>query len=389
MTDTIGYSALKDLTRMRDAKTRRVSSWDRTGGNRDYVSIAQGEVRDLADIHGAGCITHMWVCPGWDVGDKYWLRGLLLRIFWDDEDQPSVETPLGDFFGVGHAIAKSYAGWPVNMVVGSKWVPGEGQPVAMNCYFQMPFAMRARVQLVNECTADVPLCYYHVDYELYEDLGPDVLRFHAQWRRENPTDGINARGGDLSKLGEDDFWAMPNLSGEGNYVILEAEGRGHYVGCNLSVDNLDVGERAPMIGGAPNEWWGDGGDMIFVDGDEWPPTLHGTGSEDYFNFAHGMRNLAYPYSGSSLEEWRETFPHGRKLTAYRYHIEDPVVFHKSIRVTIEHGHANIQSNDYSSVAYWYQTEPHKPFPSILPREQRLPRPHYGGAWRGAYWDSMG
>ena len=379
MTDGIGYSALKDLTRMRDVKTRQVSSWDRTGGNRDYVSIGQGEVRDLADIHGAGCITHLWIGTGWELDDKYFLRRLLLRIFWDDEDEPSVETPLGDFFGVGHAIAKSYPGWPVNMVLGlHKAVPGEGAPVAMNCYFQMPFATRARVQIVNECTTDVPYFFYHVDYELHEKLGPDVLRFHAQWRRENPTDGLNARGEDLSKLEVDkDIWPMSNLSGQGNYVILEAEGQGHYIGCNLSVDNLDIGERAPKTPlGAPMEWWGEGDAMIFIDGEEWPPALHTDGTESYFGFCFGMRNLALPYSGTSLDEFREKFPHGRKLTAYRYHIEDPVVFHKSIRVTVEHGHANIRSNDYSSVAYWYQTEPHKPFPPMLPPEQRLPRPHF-------------
>src|SRR5690606_17922869 len=125
-----------------------------------------------------------------------------------------------------------------------------------------------------------------------------------------------------------------------NYVILEAEGRGHYVGCNLSVDNLEVGTKAPAIafGGkwGAFEWWGEGDDMIFIDGEVWPPSLHGTGTEDYFTHAWGMQNVAYPYAGVTIFEHDKEHPNRRKTTCYRFHIEDPIHFKKSIRVTIEH-----------------------------------------------------
>ncbi|MEO0248016.1 MAG: DUF2961 domain-containing protein, partial [candidate division WOR-3 bacterium] len=120
-------------------------------------------------------------------------------------------------------------------------------------------------------------------------------------------------------------------------------------------------------------WWGEGDDMIFIDGEKWPPSLHGTGSEDYFCHAWGMHDRAYPYAGASIYEHDPAFPDRHQCSSYRFHIEDPVIFHQSIRVTIEHGHANLQENDYSSVAYWYQTEPHKPFPVLPPVQERLPR----------------
>jgi hypothetical protein len=244
----------------------------------------------------------------------------------------------------------------------------------MNCYFQMPYANGARIEIVNDMEWPVHAFYYYVDYEEYDRLDDDVLRFHAQWRRQNPTDGMDLAGKDASAA-----FQIKNLDGKGNYVILEAEGRGHYVGCNLSVDNIEVGDRAALIVHSPEkqeplEWWGEGDDMIFIDGEGFPPSLHGTGSEDYFCNAWGMQSHAFPYAGTSLFEYDPEFPGRRKCTSYRFHIEDPVIFAKSIRVTIEHGHGNHQSNDYSSTAYWYQTEPHKPFPEMLPLAERLPRP---------------
>jgi hypothetical protein len=143
---------------------------------------------------------------------------------------------------------------------------------------------------------------------------------------------------------------------------LEATGRGHYVGCVLNIHNLrDTTEW---------NWYGEGDDMIFIDGEAWPPSLHGTGTEDYFNTAWCPTQTYHaPYHGITLpggDNW------GGQISLYRFHIEDPVPFERSIRVSIEHGHANKRSDDYSSVAYWYQAEPHEPF-DLAPVEQRAPR----------------
>jgi hypothetical protein len=152
------------------------------------------------------------------------------------------------------------------------------------------------------------------------------------------------------------------LSGEGNYLILEARGRGHYVGCNLNIHNLRATEEW--------NWYGEGDDMIYVDGEP-RPSLHGTGTEDYFNTAWSPTEAySAPYHGIVMPggaNW------SGKVSLYRFHIEDPVCFRESIRVTIEHGHNNHRSDDISSTAYWYQAEPHEPF-GLLPVEERLPRP---------------
>jgi hypothetical protein len=256
---------------------------------------------------------------------------------------------------------------------------------AMNCFFHMPFLRSGRIAVVNQCASAVSAFYYYVDYRRLAAPPEDLLYFHAQWRRENPTDGVL----DMAKLKAShtafkgpagDVDQLTNLTGEGNYVILDAAGRGHYVGCNLSIDHINP---------VPNvTWFGEGDDMIFIDDEIWPPSLHGTGTEDYFCAAWDYPSGKYsgPYHGISLAEpaavngaWETpgtwgagSFGYTGKWTAYRFHIEDPVLFHSSIRVTIEHGHANSVSNDYASTAYWYQAEPHKPFAPMLPARERLP-----------------
>jgi hypothetical protein len=229
----------------------------------------------------------------------------------------------------------------------------------------MPFARGARVELTNEGERRL-VVYFYVDYEEYESLGEDLGRFHAQWRRENPTEGWgDGRGFEKNPEYRGEVWSTANVDGKGNYVILEAEGRGHYVGCNLNVD---------CFSRQKNDWYGEGDDMIFIDGEVWPPSLHGTGTEDYFNTAWSPQNeFCTPYHGITLYSGTDGWPWGGKNSMYRFHIEDPIYFQKSIRVTIEHGHANNLSNDYSSTAYWYQTEPHAAFPTLPPVEERLPR----------------
>ena len=351
-----------DLTRARDARSGRCSSWDQTGRNQDAWWIGAGETAVIADLEGPGCITHIWMtqaCPRvmadrTDRGlhDPDYYRKVLLRITWDDQPHPSVLVPLGDFFCLGHSIANSFAALPFTASVRPEHLYRFGGPAALNCYFQMPFNRRARIELVNE--NDVPYRqYFYVDYELYrEPLADDTVYFHAQWRRENPTAGWNPR---IVVNSPEANVVNLEAGARNNYLILEAEGRGHYVGCNLSVTNFQ------------GTWWGEGDDMIFVDGETWPPSLHGTGSEDYFNQAWGMQENAFPMNGSSIYE-------GRKpgyQTSYRFHLVDPVRFSRSIRVTMEHGHGNHSANDWASTAYWYQTLPSRPF-DILPVAQRLP-----------------
>lgn len=372
---TFKGSPLGELARIRNVRTRRVSSWDRTGGNDDRLHIQPGETAVLADIQDAGCINHIWCTI--DCAQEHYLRRIVLRMRWDNEDAYSVEVPVGDFFGVGHAKTANYASLPLQMS------PADGK--SFNCFFPMPFAERALIEVTSESDVEV-LFYYYIDYEEHETIDADLGRFHAQWRRQNPTQGIS----DAGKTNEDWSFGGTNLGGQDNYVILEATGNGHYVGCNLNIHNLRQGPDQQWPANVPwplrmedfrvhgeaigkcFNWYGEGDDMIFIDGEKWPPSLHGTGTEDYFNTAWcpAVKYHA-PYHGITIpggENW------SGKISLYRFHIEDPICFQRSIRVTIEHGHANRRSDDYSSTAYWYQHEPHAPFPVLPSTELRLPQP---------------
>ena len=352
----MGNSSLRNLIYARDCRSRRISSWDETGANRDCWTIQKGESVTIAEVKGAGCINHIWITIA--AADPLYLRKMLLRMFWDGEELPSVETPIGDFFGVGHALTSHFISLPLGMVFNQE---GVHQRAAMNCWFPMPFAEGARIEVANESDEEVGAFYFYVDHELWDEIPNDALRFHAHWRRECPTVG--------QEVERTEYSAIKNPSDEGNYVILDAEGRGHYVGCVLSIDHID-----PVPGSG---WFGEGDDMIRIDGEDWPVSLHGTGTEDYFCAAWGYPSGKYdaPYHGISLAgPTTGDAAYSGKWTMYRFHVEDPIVFHKSIRMSIEHGHANVHSDDFSSVAYWYQTEPHKSF-SLMPEvAERVPIP---------------
>jgi hypothetical protein len=337
---------LENLAVLRDGRSKRISSWDTSGRNRDCWTVGAGETKTLAHIKGPGVIRHIWFTIGAE--DPMYLRQAVVRMYWDGQEHPSVECPVGDFFGVGHAKVASYSCAVLNMSAN----PGQDRHAAMNCYFPMPFESEARITVQNEGPKDIGAWYFYIDYEELDSPPVNQGRFHALWRRDNPCQPPKHLGDDPEV----------NLTDKDNYLILEAEGRGHYVGCNLSVHNLYGG------------WWGEGDDMIMIDGDKWPPDMHGTGSEDYFGHAWGMQpGNAYLYNGVSYHSGaREGY--NERITVYRFHICDPVIFHKSIRVSIEHGHANDRCDDYSSVAYWYQTLPTKPFPPFPSVEERLPRP---------------
>jgi len=356
----IESSSLADLARLRRGVRReRVSSWDHTGGNHDWWTFEPYQSRSIADISGAGCARHIWMTMS--SPDPHFARKVVLRMWWDGEaeESPSVEVPIGDFFGIGHGMIKNFWSLPLTMS------PSNGR--GFNCFFAMPFARGARIAVQNE-TADDFRLYFYVDYEAYDHLDSAYGRFHAQWRRENPTTGWGdaSRRFRLERAYNREVSATPNLGDAENYRILEAEGKGHYVGCHLDVD---------CFARDKNDWYGEGDDMIVIDGEPWPPRLHGTGTEDYFNTAYCPKEeFCAPYHGLTVYSGTEEWPWKGKNSVYRFHIEDPIYFERSIRVSIEHGHANNLSNDYSSTAYWYQTEPHKAFAPFPPVEERLPRP---------------
>ena len=338
---------LDNLSRARTGRTKRVSSFDTTGRNHDAWPVAPGETKTLADIEGAGVIRHIWFTIACE--DPLCLRKCVLRMYWDGQDQPSVETPVGDFFGTGHSKVSSYSCAVMNMSANR----GQDQRAAMNCYWPMPFAKRARITVENQGEAEVRSWYFYVDYDEMDAMPDEQLRFHAWWNRVNPNP--------LPAEPQQDDWSV-NLTDKDNYLFLETEGLGHYCGANLSVHNL--------LGG----WWGEGDDMVMIDGWKWPPDLHGTGSEDWYNQAWGSQpHNAFTYNGVSYHNGIHN-GYNERITVYRYHIADPIIFNESIRVSIEHGHANDRCDDYSSCAYWYQTLPTKPFAALLPVAERLPRP---------------
>lgn len=348
---------LLQLSRITPAVTRRESSWDRSGRNTDCIMVGPGQTATLAMLEGPGVVRHIYftmIRP-----DLLDYRQAVLRMYWDDESEPSVEVPMGDFFCVGHCMVRRFASELVVVNPGS-----DEDPVnhGFNCYFAMPFARSARIEIVNQSDRYLGgifgRLWYHIDWEAWPTALPDDCgRFHAQWRRENPTSGAAGSG----KF-------PPNLSGQENYVILEAEGWGHVVGLFLQVDNVQGG------------WYGEGDDMIFIDEDSWPPSLHGTGTEEVFGGGAGPdREYAGPYTGFVLVENHGGEHYRGKNAMYRWYVRDPIRFRQRIRMTIEHGHANDFRNDYASVAYWYQHEPHSPFPVLAPASSRLPRIPDAGA----------
>jgi hypothetical protein len=339
---------LRHLLSASRASTHRSSSWDRSGGNDDFVRIAPGERATLLEVTGAGCVTRIYVAlAAHELTDH---RDAILRCWWDGEATPSVEVPLGDFFGVTHGRTREYRSFftAVN--------PGMGASPGMNAYFPMPFATSARIEVENRADTYLGgvlgMVWYHIEYETHaEPPGEDVLRFHAQYRQERPTSSA-------MEPADTQLHSGINLDGDENYTALEATGKGQMVGLVLEIGNIAGG------------WYGEGDDMVFIDGETWPPRIHGTGHEEVFGAgACVLREYAGPYSGVHLVE-NEDF-HGL-VGMYRWYVADPIRFDQSIRWTIEHGHANNFANDYASIAMWYQDEPHAAFPDLPDRDAMRP-----------------
>jgi hypothetical protein len=293
------------------------------------VRIQPGQTFVMADIKASGAIQHIWMTP---TGNN---RLNIFRIYWDDEEKPSVECPVGDFFacGMGQYTQVTSMAVCVN--------PGSG----FNCYWTMPFRKGCKVTMTNLDEKAMTL-YYQIDYTLTH-VPDDMAYFHAQFRRVNP------------------------LPYKQDYTIVEGiEGQGHYVGTYMT-----WGSNSPG-------WWGEGEIKFFMDGDEEFPTICGTGTEDYFCGSYGFHKpgtreyqiFNTPYAGMPQVVLSQTQPW---FGLYRWHIMDPIRFEKDLRVTIQalgwqsEGRYLPLEDDLSSVAYWYQNEPHVPFPELPGKEELL------------------
>jgi len=338
---------ITDLARLRRRSSARTAA---------TLNILPHSTRVLADISGPAQITHIWMAQA----EHY--RECLLKITYDDRPYPSVLVPIGDFFGLGHSLVNTYES--ALFSVSTNYPYAFNKPAALNCYIPMPFAHRAVIELANE-SDQVHTQAFAIESESLPQLSPDTGYFQAEFRRAHPFAGW---GGEIvPNTPEANAANLERLAWENNYIILETSGRGHYIGCNLSVTNYT------------NNWWGEGDEMIWVDGYKWPPDVHGTGSEDYLGHAGGMHPSAFQHNGSSIFEGR-TIPvpeielwrgNSGYQTSYVFHLENPIHFSQQIKVTIEHGHANHLANEMSSTAYWYAAAPTAVI-NPPPAAQRMP-----------------
>jgi hypothetical protein len=332
---------LPRYARAQDYQSLKQSSYDRSGGNADSWPIAPGQTREIFKSSGPGIITHIWFTIA--APSTYHLKEVVLRIYWDDNPKPSVEVPIGDFFGLNLGQYFVYQSAFLNC----------SSIKALNCYFAMPFKKSARMTATNEGARPVNSFYSNIDYQLVPSLPADSLYFHAQYRQATPNMAVNYPSKEKQL----------NPSGERNYVYAEASGSGHLMGVTLGV--LQNSEN----------WMGEGDEMIFVD-DNAKPVITGTGSEDYFCGAwdFGGRDGAIPfahlYNGAPLIAGAERA--GGRYCLYRWHADNPVTFRKSLKHTMEHGHANDRADCFYSTCYWYQTEPFTDFPALPPVAERTP-----------------
>ncbi|QNL51735.1 DUF2961 domain-containing protein [Olivibacter sp. SDN3] len=350
-----------NIYRLSDAKTRSITPENFTGGKGDgakatladsvhrnrannapsakhlgqgwklnpYIKIESGETFTIADMEGPGAIQHIWM-----TATGNW-RFSILRIYWDGEEAPSVECPLGDFFGMGWSQYAHLNSIPVTVNPGS----------AFNCYWPMPFRKKCRVTVENIATEQMVL-FYQIDYTLTE-VPTDAAYFHAQFQRSNPTEKAL------------------------HTIVTDIKGKGHYVGTYIAWGTNNKG------------WWGEGEVKFYLDGDSAFPTISGTGTEDYFggSYCFEVEGQYVPFSTAYAGLHQVIKPDGvyqsqQRFGMYRWHIMDPIRFDKDLKVTIQDlGLKNdlmyrTQQSDISSVAFWYQTEPHHPF-STLPTKDEL------------------
>jgi len=331
-------SWLPGYARAQNYRSKKQSSYDTTGGNRDAWPIKPGDTKEIFNATGAGSITHIWFTIA--AQSPLHLKELVLRAYWDGQNKPSVETPIGDFFGLNLG---DYVIYESQYLACS---PGR----SLNCYFAMPYRKGARLTVTNEGARDVGSFYSNIDYLEMDALPADALYFHAQYRQAAPHIA--------QKLPD-----SKNPDGAQNHVYCETRGRGHLMGVTHGVvQNSEL-------------WMGEGDDMIFID-DPSKPAIIGTGSEDYFlgSWNFGGRDGAKPFShhqyGAPLIQSPERT--GGRYCCYRFHGDNPVTFTRYLKHTMEHGHANDRGDNYYSCCYWYQDQPYTDFPSLPPVAQRIP-----------------
>ena len=361
---------LAGLPLLRNGKTRSIN-WENQKGEKGKGGMAAsglgvgrkgspcipkvmaGETVTLAEIDGPGVIQHIWitVTDRTSNRNRFVLRDLVLRMYWDGEETPSVESPLGDFFCLGFGATYQVNSLPVAVN------PARG----MNMYLPMPFQRGARITIENQCDEDVSGFFFQIDYCLTDEFPKDIGYFHAQWRRQRVT-----------RKGED-------------YVILDGvKGKGQYIGTYLALTTLE------------RSWYGEGEVKMYLDGDEDFPTICGTGLEDYFGGAWSFASqedgrtventFCTPFLGYPYYSHHDTLIHNNyhnddqlpQRSFYRWHIMDPILFDEEIRVTIQqigvrYGGLFEREDDVASVAYWYQSEPHQPFSALMERKERWPR----------------
>lgn len=300
----------------------------RTYKVRPCIELEPESVTTLMDVEGPATITHIWFTTS---TEGY--RDLIIRMFWDNEETPSVEVPLGDFFCCGWKKWTVINALPINVN------PSAG----LNCFFPMPFRTHAKITVENRSPQKRDGFFYAISFERGE-VTEDEAYFHAQFRRTNPL-----------TYGKD-------------YVILDGvQGKGHYVGTQMSWQQNNSG------------WWGEGEFKAFIDGDRDFPTYCGTGTEDYFGGAWGFENNYtapfFGYQDTTAENGRITNSVGNRHNMYRFHIMDPICFDSDLKVTIQalgwrsEGRFLPLQDDLSSVAYWYQAEPHAKFPNLGSRNE--------------------
>ncbi|NOG52766.1 MAG: DUF2961 domain-containing protein [Planctomycetes bacterium] len=339
-TGVVSAQGLADLARPIDGRSMRATSSHRIGpdgkydpngeldpnSNWDNKNVEPGDTKVLMEADGPGVITHMWITflgpepQGWAKNGSANHQEMLLRIYYDGNERPGVEAPVGDFFANCFGKRSEVISVPVVVEDADSY----------NCFWHMPFQESIRIEIENQ-SQDKPisLLYYNIDWIKKDALPADTPYFYAQYHQEYPV----VQGSD--------------------YVILETEGTGHYVGTVLAVRT-----RSPA-------WFGEGDEKIYIDGEE-KPSIWGTGTEDYFLSAWGLQTTSTPYFGTPyFDQWGIV---GGHTSAYRWHINDPIVFNTGIKVTIEHfgwispdenpdfktNSWNERQDDYASVAFWYQ-----------------------------------
>jgi len=275
-------------------------------------TIAPDQTVRLCDIEGSGTIRHIWMTTR---GEPANLRSLVIRAYWEGQEHPSIECPVGDFFGFAHGKVMPYA----------SAVHSVGEKAGMNIWLPMPFTRRAHFTLTNEGTKAVPL-FYQIDYTLDDAHPEDVGRLHVLFRRENPTT--------LKK----DFELLPQRNQKGRFI-------GSVMGIRATHGN----------------WWGEGEIKVYMDGDEKFPTICGTGSEDYVGLSWGIQQTPFPYNGCSLNQ-------NRFVSMYRWHLPDPIQWQRACRITIQQiawnkGLAEVQ-DDWSCATFWYEPAPGAPLPPM-------------------------